>query len=161
MDVNASDYCMNPDLVEAKITPRTKAILPVHLFGQMADMPALQAIAARHNVVLIGDAAHTTHYSIGAGTTLALEDAIALARALDEAGDVPAALSAYEAARRPVVEKLVAASRTSAAWYERFPEHMRLAPLDFAMSYITRSGRVDPERLRAMAPRFMARYEAR
>ena len=112
------------------------------------------------NRVLLGDALHTAHFSIGSGTRLALEDAIALVKALDEAGNVRAALAAYEAARRPIVQKLVAASRTSAAWYERFPEHMRLAPLDFAMSYITRSGRVDPERLRAMAPRFMARYEA-
>ena len=57
------------------------------------------------------------------------------------------------------MEKLVAASRRSAPWYERFPEHMRLAPLDLAMSYIQRSGRIDAERLRAMAPRFMALYE--
>jgi 2-polyprenyl-6-methoxyphenol hydroxylase-like FAD-dependent oxidoreductase len=112
------------------------------------------------NRVLLGDALHTAHFSIGSGTRLAIEDAIALAKALDETDDIPAGLAAYEAARRPIVQKLVAASRTSAAWYERFPEHMRLAPLDFAMSYITRSGRVDPERLRAMAPRFMARYEA-
>jgi 2-polyprenyl-6-methoxyphenol hydroxylase-like FAD-dependent oxidoreductase len=113
------------------------------------------------NRVLIGDALHTAHFSIGSGTRLALEDAIALARALDEhRGDLPAALAAYEAARRPVVEKLVRAAKTSAAWYERFPEHMRLAPYDFAYSYITRSGRVDDDRLRAMAPGFMARFEA-
>jgi 2-polyprenyl-6-methoxyphenol hydroxylase-like FAD-dependent oxidoreductase len=85
---------------------------------------------------------------------------IALVNALEgERGDIPAGLACYEAERRPIVEKLVAASKTSAAWYERFPEHMRLEPLDFAFSYITRSGRVDRERLRAMAPRFMARYE--
>ncbi len=54
----------------------------------------------------------------------------------------------------------MAASRRSAAWYERFPEHMQLAPLDMAMSYIRRSGRVDDERLREMAPRFMALYDA-
>jgi 2-polyprenyl-6-methoxyphenol hydroxylase-like FAD-dependent oxidoreductase len=113
------------------------------------------------NRVLVGDALHTAHFSIGSGTRLALEDAIALANALDEhPGDVPAGLAAYDAARRPIVDKLVRASRTSAAWYERFPEHMALAHLDFAFSYITRSGRVDMERLRAMAPRFMERYEA-
>jgi 2-polyprenyl-6-methoxyphenol hydroxylase-like FAD-dependent oxidoreductase len=111
------------------------------------------------NRVLVGDALHTAHFSIGSGTRLALEDAIALAKALDEhPGDVAAGLAAYEAARRPIVDKLVAASRTSAAWYERFPEHMALGSLDFAFSYITRSGRVDLERLRAMAPRFMARF---
>jgi 2-polyprenyl-6-methoxyphenol hydroxylase-like FAD-dependent oxidoreductase len=112
------------------------------------------------NRVLLGDALHTAHFSIGSGTRLAMEDAIALAKALDETGDMPAGLTAYEAARRPIVEKLVAASRTSAAWYERFPEHMRLSPLDFAFSYVTRSGRIDKERLRAMAPRFMAAYDA-
>jgi hypothetical protein len=62
----------------------------------------------------------------------------------------------YEVTRRPIVEKLVAAAKTSAAWYERFGEHMRLAPVDLAMSYITRSGRIDDARLRAMSPRFMA-----
>jgi 2-polyprenyl-6-methoxyphenol hydroxylase-like FAD-dependent oxidoreductase len=103
----------------------------------------------------------TAHFSIGSGTRLALEDAIALAKALDdERGDIVTGLARYEAERRPIVDKLVAASKTSAAWYERFPEHMRLSPLDFAFSYITRSGRVDMERLRAMAPRFMASYEA-
>jgi 2-polyprenyl-6-methoxyphenol hydroxylase-like FAD-dependent oxidoreductase len=112
-------------------------------------------------MVLIGDALHTAHFSIGSGTRLALEDAIALAQALDEEPrDLRAALERYEAARRPIVEKLVRASRTSAAWYERFPEHMRLAPLDFAYSYITRSGRVDDDRLRETSPGFMARYDA-
>jgi 2-polyprenyl-6-methoxyphenol hydroxylase-like FAD-dependent oxidoreductase len=113
------------------------------------------------NMVLVGDALHTAHFSIGSGTRLALEDVIALAKALDtEKGDIPAGLARYDAERRPIVEKLVAASKTSAAWYERFPEHMRLSPLDFTFSYITRSGRVDMERLRAMAPRFIARYDA-
>jgi len=58
------------------------------------------------------------------------------------------------------VQKLVTAARTSAAWYEKFPEHMRLGLMDFAYSYITRSGRIDDARLRAMSPAFMARYEA-
>ena len=113
------------------------------------------------NIVLIGDALRTAHYSIGSGTRLAIEDALALTKALEaESGDLAAALARYEAARRPVVEKLVAASKMSAAWYERFPEHMQLAPADLAMSYIRRSGRVDDERLRTMAPKFMALYDA-
>ena len=112
------------------------------------------------NKVLVGDALHTAHFSIGSGTRLALEDVIALVKALeDEPGDLAAGLQHYESARRPVVEKLVAAARASAAWYERFPEHMRLAPLAFAYSYITRSGRVDHDRLRALAPNFMAAYD--
>ena len=109
------------------------------------------------NRVLLGDAQRTAHFSIGSGSRLAMEDAIALAKALHEhPRDVPAALAAYEAARRPIVEKLVAAADASAAWYERFPEHMKLAPRDFAWSYIQRSGRIDPERLRGIAPRFVA-----
>lgn len=113
------------------------------------------------NVVLIGDALRTAHYSIGSGTRLALEDALALTKALEAVpNDLAAALARYEATRRPIVEKLVAASRMSAAWYERFPEHMRLTPADLAMSYIRRSGRVDDDRLRTMAPRFMALYDA-
>jgi 2-polyprenyl-6-methoxyphenol hydroxylase-like FAD-dependent oxidoreductase len=112
------------------------------------------------NMVLIGDALHTAHFSIGSGTRLAIEDAIALIKAIEASpGNLGAALAAYEASRKPIVRKLVAAARSSADWYERFPEHMRLDPLDFAFSYITRSGRIDPARLKAMSPAFMARYE--
>jgi 2-polyprenyl-6-methoxyphenol hydroxylase-like FAD-dependent oxidoreductase len=112
------------------------------------------------NMVLIGDALHTAHFSIGSGTRLAIEDALALVKALEAERLIPSALTRYERERRPIVEKLVAASRRSAAWYESFPEHMQLVPLDMAMSYIRRSGRIDDERLRETAPRFMARYDA-
>src|SRR3954447_2051973 len=111
------------------------------------------------NMVLIGDALHSAHFSIGSGTRLAIEDAIALVKALEAEPELPAALALYEAARKPVVQKLVGAARASAAWYEKFPEHMKLAAMDFAYSYITRSGRIDDARLRAMSPAFMARYE--
>jgi len=111
------------------------------------------------NMVLVGDALHTAHFSIGSGTRLALEDALALVKALEaEPTDLASALVRYENNRRPIVEKLVAASRRSALWYERFAEHMRLAPLELAMSYITRSERIDADRLRAMSPRFMSLY---
>ena len=112
------------------------------------------------NTVLIGDALRSAHFSIGSGTRLAMEDAIALDKALHESRDLETALASYEAARRPIVDKLLAAADASGAWYERFPEHMRLEPMDLAMSYITRSGRIDTERLRAMSPRFMAGYDA-
>ena len=113
------------------------------------------------NMVLIGDALHSAHFSIGSGTRLAIEDVIALVKALEAERDLPAALARYEAERQPVVKKLVTAARASAAWYEKFPEHMKLGLMDFAYSYITRSGRIDEARLRAMSPLFMARYEAR
>jgi 2-polyprenyl-6-methoxyphenol hydroxylase-like FAD-dependent oxidoreductase len=110
--------------------------------------------------VLVGDALHTAHFSIGSGTRLAMEDAIALDAALarhpNAVGD---ALADYEAQRRPILEKLVAAANASSRWYEHFAEHMRLASIDFAMSYLTRSGRIDMERMRRLSPRFAARYD--
>ena len=92
------------------------------------------------NTVLIGDALHSAHFSIGSGTRLAIEDAIALVKALDAERDIPTALARYETERKPIVKKLVTAARTSADWYEKFPEYMKLGLMDFAYSYITRSG---------------------
>jgi 2-polyprenyl-6-methoxyphenol hydroxylase-like FAD-dependent oxidoreductase len=112
------------------------------------------------NIVLIGDALHSAHFSIGSGTRLAIEDAIALAKALETEKDIPSALARYETERKPIVQKLVRAARTSADWYEKFPSYMNLDLMDFAYSYITRSGRIDDARLRAMSPAFMALYEA-
>jgi 2-polyprenyl-6-methoxyphenol hydroxylase-like FAD-dependent oxidoreductase len=112
------------------------------------------------NMVLIGDSLHSAHFSIGSGTRLAIEDAIALTKALEAERGIDAALARYQSERQPIVKKLVTAARTSADWYARFPEHMKLELMDFAHSYITRSGRIDDARLRAMAPSFMARYEA-
>jgi len=115
---------------------------------------------SHRNMVLIGDALHSAHFSIGSGTRLAIEDAIALSKALEAEADIPAGLARYEAERKPIVWKLVTAARTSADWYEKFPGHMKLDLIDFAYGYITRSGRIDDARLRAMSPAFMARYEA-
>jgi 2-polyprenyl-6-methoxyphenol hydroxylase-like FAD-dependent oxidoreductase len=110
--------------------------------------------------VLVGDALHTAHFSIGSGTRLAMEDAIALDRAIGEhPRDVRDALQSFEAARRPVLEKLLAAADRSRRWYEHFAEHMQHAPIEFAMSYVMRSGRIDLERLRAQSPRFVAHWE--
>ncbi|MEU6928231.1 FAD-dependent monooxygenase [Streptomyces sp. NPDC046385] len=80
------------------------------------------------NLVLLGDAAHTTHYSIGAGTTLALEDALALAAALRPAGDLDAALTTYGKRRRAELVSAQSAARYSAQWYENLPRYMRLEP---------------------------------
>ena len=115
------------------------------------------------NRVLIGDAQRPAHFSIGSGTRLAFEDAIALASALARHGDdaVPAALADFEQARRAVVDKLVAAANRSADWYEGFAERMAaLDPWQLAWSYVQRSGRVDVERLRIASPRFVADCEA-
>ena len=112
------------------------------------------------NTLLIGDALRTVHFSIGSGTRLAFEDAIALDRAFGEAGaDVSRALGVFERERRLVVEKIIAAANASSFWYERLSEKMKLPPWQLAYDYMTRSGRMTDERLRELSPRFMARVE--
>jgi anthraniloyl-CoA monooxygenase len=116
------------------------------------------------NVVLIGDAAHTAHFSIGSGTKLAMEDAIALHRALARHRDVPAALAAYEAERRPEVEAIQRAAQVSLAWFEeteRYGAGPRgaLAPIQFAVSLLTRSLRITHENLRRRDPSLVARVD--
>jgi 2-polyprenyl-6-methoxyphenol hydroxylase-like FAD-dependent oxidoreductase len=113
------------------------------------------------NSVLLGDAQRTVHFSIGSGTRLAFEDAIALDRAFAETGDdVPRALAAFECERRPIVEKIIAAANASSYWYERISEKMKLKPWEIAYDYMTRSGRMTDERLRELSPKFMARVDA-
>ena len=109
------------------------------------------------NRVLIGDALRTVHFSIGSGTRLAFEDAIALDRALGAAGaDVAAAPARFERERRPVVEKIVDAANSSSFWYERMAQAMQQPSWQLAYDYMTRSGRMDDTRLREQAPNFMA-----
>ncbi|NJK89942.1 MAG: bifunctional salicylyl-CoA 5-hydroxylase/oxidoreductase, partial [Myxococcales bacterium] len=105
------------------------------------------------NVVLLGDAAHTAHFSIGSGTKLAMEDAIALAEALAFSSDVPSALGAYEAARRSTVDSTQRAAQVSLEWFERTEEHMQLEPLQFAYSLLTRSLRINHSNLAVREPR--------
>ena len=112
--------------------------------------------------VLVGDALHTAHFSIGSGTRLALEDVIALVKALQDTNwEVAAALPSYQAERKPVLDKLVTAARSSCDWYEKFAEHMALEPWPFALSYVQRGGRVDAARLRQLAPRFAHELDVR
>ena len=114
------------------------------------------------NVVLIGDAAHTAHFSIGSGTKLAMEDAIALARALNAEGGIergtPAlerALVAYEDERRTDALRLQNAARNSMEWFENVRRYMRLEPEQFAYSLLTRSQRVSHENLRLRDARYL------
>ena len=97
--------------------------------------------------VLLGDAAHTAHFSIGSGTKLALEDAIALRESLDRSASVEEGLSAYERERKPVVESLQRAAQVSLEWFETTERAMRHDPLTFAFSLLTRSLRVTHENL--------------
>ena len=112
------------------------------------------------NRVLLGDAAHTAHFSIGSGTKLAMEDAIALAAALEEHPDIPAALAAYERHRKPVVESTQRAAQVSLEWFESTERYLRLEPLQFAFSCLTRSLRVTHENLQRRDPAFVARVDA-
>ncbi|MEU6822402.1 bifunctional salicylyl-CoA 5-hydroxylase/oxidoreductase [Streptomyces atriruber] len=100
------------------------------------------------NTVLLGDAAHTAHFSIGSGTKLAVEDALALAACLEEQPDIPAALQAYETERRPVVASTQRAARASLEWFERLPDYLDQPPRQFAFNLLTRSRRVTHDNLR-------------
>ena len=112
-------------------------------------------------VVLLGDAAHTAHFSIGSGTKLAFEDGIALARALQDApGDLPAALSRYEAERSVEVAKLQNAARNSTEWFENVERYTALEAEQFAYSLLTRSQRISHENLRLRDAGFVDRMEA-
>jgi anthraniloyl-CoA monooxygenase len=113
------------------------------------------------NVVLIGDALKTVHPSIGSGTRMAYEDAIALAQAVNAKGpDVPASLAEFEAIRRARAEGFQDAAMRSIIWYETVAARKHLSPLQFAFSYMTRTGKVDYDRLRRIDPDFVAAYEA-
>ncbi|WP_431867569.1 bifunctional salicylyl-CoA 5-hydroxylase/oxidoreductase [Nocardiopsis eucommiae] len=114
----------------------------------------------RHgNIVLVGDAAHTAHFSIGSGTKLAMEDALALAACLREQPTVEAALGAYEDERRPVVASTQRAARASLEWFEDIARHVDAEPLQFAFDLLTRSRRVTYDNLRLRDPGFVARVD--
>ena len=111
------------------------------------------------NVVMIGDALHTAHFSIGSGTKLALEDAIALFDCFQKAETVTDALIEFESTRKPVIEEYQAAAYESMRWFENAREYMHLSPIELAYALMTRSGKVDYEDLKRRDPDFMARYE--
>jgi anthraniloyl-CoA monooxygenase len=115
----------------------------------------------KDNLVLMGDAAHTAHFSIGSGTKLALEDAIGLADAFDRhSNDVPAALAEYEAERRIEVLKIQSAARNSTEWFENVARYAHLEPEQFAYSLLTRSQRVSHENLRVRDRRYLEGMES-
>ena len=111
------------------------------------------------NVALIGDALHTAHFSIGSGTKLAIEDAIALAESFQETRIVTDALTDFEKRRRPVIEDYQAAAFESMRWFENTAQYMHLSPIDLAYELMTRSGRVSYDDLKRRDPAFITRYE--
>ena len=110
-------------------------------------------------VVLLGDAAHTAHFSVGSGTRMAMEDAVALRDCLVHDTDVRSALRAYEARRRPQVESLQRAAQASLQWFEDTERYMSLDPVQFTFSLLTRSLRITHEDLRVRDPAFLARVD--
>jgi anthraniloyl-CoA monooxygenase len=108
------------------------------------------------NVVLVGDAAHTAHFSIGSGTKLAMEDAIALADALQRTTDVSRALDEYEAERKPVVERFQEAAAQSQSYFENTDRYLDFEPEQFAFHLLSRSGRMDYPNIRLRDPYFIA-----
>ncbi len=111
------------------------------------------------NIVLLGDAAHTAHFSIGSGTKLAMEDALALAACLHEHDDVDAALDAYEAERAPVVMSTQRAAQASLEWFENLGQYVHQDPLQFAFNLLTRSRRVTHDNLRLRDPEFVEKVD--
>ncbi|MFC0545868.1 oxidoreductase [Kutzneria chonburiensis] len=115
----------------------------------------------RHgNIVLLGDAAHTAHFSIGSGTKLAMEDALALAANIQRHKDIPVALERYEADRRPVVQSTQRAAQASLEWFETIEHAVGKDPEQFAFNLLTRSRRVTYDNLRQRDPEYVARLDS-
>lgn len=114
---------------------------------------------SHENIVLLGDALHTAHFSIGSGTKLALEDAIALYKAFQDTNSVREALTEFERVRRPIVEDLQAAAYESLIWFENMKDYMHLDPLRLAYNLMMRSKRITHEKLRRRDPKFVEAVE--
>lgn len=116
---------------------------------------------SHRNVILLGDALRTVHFSLGSGTRMAMQDAAALHAAFAEHGDdIQAAFGAFEAARRPASGDFQLAAARSLDWYETVASRLQLDPITFTYDYMRRTGRVTHEDLRSRDPVFVGRYEA-
>lgn len=111
------------------------------------------------NLVLLGDALHTAHFSIGSGTKLAMEDAIALAESFQQTNSVHEALARFAETRRPVIEEYQSAAFESMLWFEQARNYTHLSPMDLAFSVMTRSGKVTYEDLKKRDPEFIRRFD--
>ncbi|MDQ6662575.1 MAG: FAD-dependent monooxygenase [Chloroflexota bacterium] len=124
--------------------------------SKWSSFPTLKTKAWHYqNIVLLGDAAHTAHFSIGSGTKLAMEDAIALASALEQFPGLETALNEYELERKPVVEIFQNAAQESQAYFETIKRYLRLEPMQFTFQLLTRSGRVSYDDLRLRDANFI------
>lgn len=137
------------------LAPYLQGALLLSNNSKWISFPTLKTRHWRHeNVVLLGDSAHTAHFSIGSGTKLAMEDAIALAGALERYPNLATALDEYELERRPVVEVFQKAAQESQTYFETLKRYLNLAPMPFAFQLLTRSGRISYDDLRLRDIRF-------
>ncbi|OYO11006.1 oxidoreductase [Enemella evansiae] len=113
----------------------------------------------KDNVVLLGDAAHTAHFSIGSGTKLAMEDSLALAACLYENPTIETALKAYEEERRPVVESTQRAAQASLEWFEDLGQYTHQDVIPFCFNLLTRSRRITYDNLKVRDPEFARRVD--
>ncbi|MBI3456378.1 MAG: TIGR03618 family F420-dependent PPOX class oxidoreductase [Candidatus Rokubacteria bacterium] len=131
-----------------------------HDFVKWLNFPLVKNKRWSHkHLVLLGDALHTAHFSIGSGTKLALEDAIALAGCFAQEPTPSTALAAFQQVRKPIVDEFQEAAYASLLWLEQVAEHLHLPPLPFAYRLMTRSRRVGYNRLKRRDPEFVARYD--
>ncbi len=129
-------------------------------FVKWLSFPLVKNARWHHrNVVLLGDALHTAHFSIGSGTKLALEDAIALFNCFEADENIEAALAQFEKVRKPIVDELQRAAYESLTWLESVEPDLQLDPLPFAYKLMTRSGRVNYDKLKQRDPQFVAAYD--
>jgi anthraniloyl-CoA monooxygenase len=154
-----------PGVSDELALERCEEMFATHLDGgrlvgnnsKWLHFPTIECATWRHgNKVLIGDAAHTAHFSVGSGTKLAMEDAVALAELLVDTDDLGAALDRYEEVRRPEVESLQRAAKASLEWFEGADRYRPMEPEQFVFSLLTRSQRVTYDNLRLRDPRYMA-----
>ena len=130
-------------------------------FVRWFNFPLIKNKAWHHqNIALLGDALHTAHFSIGSGTKLGLEDSIALAASFAGTDSVPAALAAFQARRKPIVDEFQEAALRSLTWLEQVEDHLHLPPPAFTYRLMTRSKRVGYNRLKRVAPDFITQYDA-
>jgi anthraniloyl-CoA monooxygenase len=129
-------------------------------FVKWLNFPLIKNNQWHHeNIVLLGDALHTAHFSIGSGTKLALEDSIALAGCFESTSDVENALAEFQRTRKPVVDAIQEAAYSSLLMFEDAAEWMDLEPVPFAYKMMTRSKKIDYEKLKRRDPDFIALYD--
>jgi hypothetical protein len=111
------------------------------------------------NAVLLGDALHTAHFSIGSGTKLALEDSVALAKCFKAGHDFEATLAEFQEVRKPIVDEYQDAAYSSLLLFENAQELMQLEPIELAYKLMTRSKKIDHDNLKQRDPEFIAAYD--